>query len=190
MRKLFLQVQTTIDGYMAGPNGEMDWVHMPWSADLNAFVAQLTSSTDTILLGKNLAMGFIPYWEGVAKDQSNPEQAAGIHFSETPKVVFSHTLNQSPWANATLATGDLKTEVDHLKTLEGKNIICYGGGQFVSSLLSAGLVDELFLFVNPSAIGSGMALFREPNLPQTFGLVHSQAFDCGIVLLHYQKNDA
>ncbi|MCC6412607.1 MAG: dihydrofolate reductase family protein, partial [Saprospiraceae bacterium] len=64
MRKLKLQVQTSIDGFIAGPNGEMDWVNQNWGDDINAYVTAITEPVDTILLGRKLAEGFIPYWTG------------------------------------------------------------------------------------------------------------------------------
>ena len=91
MRKLKLQVQTTIDGFMAGTSGELDWAAIEWSDDLKNFVIGLTGPVDTILLGKNLAMGFIPYWTA-ALNEPVPAEGAKI-FVETPKIVFSTTLN-------------------------------------------------------------------------------------------------
>lgn len=90
MRKLKLQVQTTIDGFMARPTGELDWAATEWSDDLKNFVIGLTGPVDTILLGKNLAMGFIPYWTA-ALNEPVPAEGAKI-FVETPKIVFSSTL--------------------------------------------------------------------------------------------------
>jgi dihydrofolate reductase len=88
MRKLKLQVQMTVDGFMAGPNGEMDWVNPNWDENLNRYVDDLTASVDLILLGRVLAQGFIPYWASVAADAENPERAAGKTFTETSKDCF------------------------------------------------------------------------------------------------------
>lgn len=186
MRKLKLQVQMTIDGFISGPNGEMDWMCFNWSEDLIKYVTNLTESMDTILLGKNLATGFIPHWAAVANDPQNPEYEAGKIFNSTPKIVFSRTMVQSEWANTTLAQKEFVTEINELKKQEGKDLIAYGGGQFVSSLIKENLIDELHLFVNPSAIGKGMPIFSEVNYFQKYDLVASQAFECGIVALVYK----
>jgi dihydrofolate reductase len=63
MRKLKIQVQVSIDGYIAGPNHEMDWMQFPWTDDINSYVSEITAPVDLILLGKNLAEGFIPHWK-------------------------------------------------------------------------------------------------------------------------------
>lgn len=185
MRKLKLQVQTTLDGYMAGPNGEMDWMALPWTEDVNQYVTALTEPVDTIVLGRKLAEGFIPYWAGVAANPEEPEHTSGKQFTDTPKVVFTKTLDQSPWGNTALAKGDLADEINRLKQQNGKDIIAYGGGTFVSALIGQDLIDEYHLFVNPVAIGKGMAIFQTLGRNLNLSLVKATPFDCGIVVLHY-----
>jgi dihydrofolate reductase len=185
MRTLKLQVQMTVDGFIAGVNGEMDWMEMGWDAALQQYVGDLTSSMDTIVLGRKLAEGFIPYWASVAANPEDPQHAAGKVFTDTPKVVFSKTLDQSPWDNTVLAKSDLTEEIDRLKQQDGKAIIAYGGGAFVSDLIKNGLVDELHLFINPTAIGKGMTIFGELDGKLPLKLVKSTAFDCGIIVNHY-----
>lgn len=89
MRKLKLQVQMSLDGYIAGPNSEMDWMEWNWTEDINQYVTGITEPVDYILLGRNLAEGFIPTWE---ENLSNPEMAPfAKKMVETPKVVFTPT---------------------------------------------------------------------------------------------------
>src|SRR5205809_7542638 len=92
MRKLKLQMQITVDGFVAGPEGQLDW--MTWDMDekLIAFINHLTDTSDTILLGRKMTEGFIKYWEGVVANTSSPEHAFGRKMVETPKVVFTKTL--------------------------------------------------------------------------------------------------
>src|ERR671935_3298088 len=92
---------------------------------------------------------------------------------ETPKVVFTKTLKKSRWANTDIATGDLTNEITKLKSQKGKDIIVYGGASFDSSLIRAGLIDEFHLFINPVAIGSGMAIFKDINEIQKFAMINS-----------------
>ena len=186
MRKLKLQVQMTVDGFVGGPNGEMDWISFNWDAGLVKYVTALTESFDTIVMGRNLAEGFIPHWAGVAADPDNPEAAAGKIFTETPKVVFSRSLDDSKWDNTVVAQGDLVAEITELKQQPGKDIIVYGGATFVADLIKHGLIDEYHLFVNPTAIGQGKAIFKELDSYQKLSLKHAQAFDCGIVVLYYE----
>lgn len=105
---------------------------------------------------------------------------------EIPKVVFTKTINKSMWINTDIATGDLKDEITKLKNQNGGDIIVYGGVSFDSSLIKEKLVDELYLFVNPVAIGNGKTIFKNLDEIQRFTLIESRGFYCGLVLLHYE----
>jgi dihydrofolate reductase len=187
MRKLKLQVQMSVDGFIAGSNGEMDWVTFNWDDELNEEVDALTTEVDCIVLGRKLAQGFIPHWARVAANPDDPEFASGKKFTDIPKVVFTKTLDKSEWENTTLAKGDLAEEIANLKSQPGNDIIAYGGSTFVSSLFKGDLVDELNLFVNPAALGTGMAIFQGVDSTRRLMLETSKAFSCGIVLLRYRK---
>lgn len=185
MRKLKLQVQVSMDGFIAGPNGEMDWMLWDWSQDLKDYVTELCHSVDTILLGRNLATGFIPYW---SQSYASAEPAEGAEFfAKAPKVVFSKTLETCEWDNTLLAKGDLVEEINSLKNKAGKDLIVYGGASFVSSLIQANLIDELHLFINPSILGKGMPIFQSVKSPQNYTLIGSKHSACGIMVLTYQK---
>ena len=186
MRKLKLQVQMTVDGFIGGPTGEMDWLTCPWDDALEQYVIALTAPVDCIVLGRKLAQGFIPHWAAVAADDTNPDAAAGRTFTDTPKVVFSHTLAESEWPNTRLATGELVEEITRLKQQPGGDIIAYGGATFVSALIRHGLIDEYHLFINPAAIGRGLSIFGELSGTQPLTLERAQAFPCGIVVQHYE----
>ena len=188
MRKLKLQVQMSVDGYIAGPNSEMDWITFNWDDELKAYVTALTEPVDCLVLGRKLAEGFIPYWASVAANPDDPEHSAGIKFTDTPKVVFTKSLDASPWANTVLAKGDLVTEITALKQQAGSDLIAYGGATFVSGLIKHGLIDDFHLFINPAAIGNGLPIFQELDSQQTLTLVKATPFDCGIVVLHYQSH--
>jgi dihydrofolate reductase len=179
MRKFKLQVQTSIDGYMAGPN----WIEVPFTEDVYAYMDALAESVDCIVLGRTTAEGFIPAWESRPEDE--PE-ALTDWINNTPKVVISNTLTTSPWENAVVADGGIVETVDQLKAQSGGDLIAYGGGTLVSSLIANNLLDDLYLFVNPIAIGGGMPVFGELDTGRRFRLVDAQPFDCGITALHYQ----
>ena len=187
MRKLKLQVQMSVDGFISGPNGEMDWLTFDWDDELKECVTEITTPIDCIVLGRKLAQGFIPHWAAVAANPDDPEYTAGRKFTDTNKVVFTKTLGRSEWDNTVLAKGDLVDEISRLKKQDGNDIIAYGGGTFVSALIKHGLIDELNLFVNPVALGAGMPIFRDLDSRQKFVLETSRAFSCGIVLIRYRK---
>jgi dihydrofolate reductase len=185
MRKLKLQVQMTVDGYMAGPNGEMDWMVWDWDDELKHYVTELTEPVDCIVLGRKLAQGFIPHWAAVAASPDHPEFTAGKKFTGTHKVVFTKSLDRSEWDNTVLAKGDLADEIVKLKEQDGKDIIAYGGATFVSALIKHKLIDEFHFFINPTALGAGMAIFKELDGKQELTLVKSTTFSGGIVVLNY-----
>jgi dihydrofolate reductase len=190
VRKLKLQVQISVDGFIAGPKGEMDWVVFDWDKEINDYVKELTEPIDCIVLGRKLAQGFIPHWAGVAANPDAPDYAAGQKFAGTQKVVFTKTLEKSEWENTTLAKGNLTEEIMKLKEQTGSDIIAYGGGTFVSSLINANLIDEYHLFINPTATGSGMSIFTGLQGRLNLKLKHSVAFPCGIVVLCYEPKKA
>lgn len=182
MRKLKLQMQITVDGFVAGPEGQLDW--MTWDMDekLIGFINHLTDTSDTILLGRKMTDGFVKYWEGVQKNPSSPEFAFARKMVETPKVVFSKTLSSVEGKNVRVESGAAPQAISRLKEQAGKDIVVYGGATFVSSLIETGLIDELNLFVNPVAIGQGMHIFaaRKP-----LKITSSTAYPCGIVVNTY-----
>ena len=190
MRKIKLQVQMTVDGYIAGPNGEMDFMVWNWDDELKQYVKDLTEPVDCIILGRKLAEGFIPHWATVAANPDDPEFTAGEKYTDTHKVVFTKTLDKSKWDNTVIAKGNLVDEITNLKNQDGKDIIAYGGATFVSALIKQGLIDEYHLFINPTAISNGMAIFKGLDSKQDLRLVKATSFDCGIVVLNYEpKHD-
>lgn len=184
MRKLKLQMQLSLDSFIAGPNGEMDWMTCNWDDGLKRYVLQLTQPVNTIVLGRKLADGFIPTWEGMGKDPATADEF--VHkMNNTLKVVFTRTLEKSDWANTILAKGDLVQEVASLKNTEGGDIIAYGGKEFVSGLIETGLIDEYYLFINPVALGTGMSIFTDLGRRLSLKIAETTAFDCGVVVLKY-----
>ena len=185
MRKLRLQVQMSIDGCIAGPNNEMDW--LVWDDNDIKYLNEITESVDTIIMGRKMVDEFIPYWTVVMNKPDDPWYAFAKKMIETPKVVFTKTLDKSDWPNTDIATGDFRDEITKLKNLDGGDIIVYGGASFDSSLIrEKKLIDEFYLFVNPIVMGSGKTIFRDLKEIQKLTLIDSKVFDCGLVLLHYE----
>ena len=188
-RKLKLQVQLSVDGFAAGPNGELDWMTWAWDDELKDYVSHLTDTVDTILLGRKMTDGFISHWTNALANPKSPEFDFAKLMVDYHKVVFTKTLDKSAWANTELAKGDLVDEVARIKNRNGKDIIVYGGATFVSNLISEKLIDEFHLFVNPAVIGSGMSIFSKLAEKQNLKLIKSKGFDCGITLINYQKQE-
>jgi dihydrofolate reductase len=186
LRKLRLQVQMSVDGCIAGPNGEMDWIVGLLDDELKKYAYRLTEPVDTILLGRKMTDVFISYWSNVVNKPDDPWYEFAKKMIETPKVVFTKTLNKSRWINTDIARGDLIEEVSKIKSQNGRDIIVYGGASFDSSLIKEKLIDEFYLFINPVAIGNGMTIFKDLKEIQKYTLIESKAFECGKVLLRYE----
>lgn len=178
----------TINGYVGTPDGKNDW--MTWNPDdeFIAFLVSLIDSSDTLLLGRKTAEALIPFWENTA--EKNPEHPFAKKIADIPKVVFSKTLDNSTWHNTTLAKGNLAEEIAGLKTLNGKDILVFGGAGFVSSLINEGLIDEYHLIINPTAMASGMTIFNSLNEIKKFSPVQAKLYPGGKTVLSYKpKNE-
>jgi dihydrofolate reductase len=182
MRKLKLQMQVTVDGYVAGPQGELDWMTFDMDPGLLAFINQLTDTSDTILLGRKMTDGFVKYWEHAATLKDSPEYDFAQKMVGLPKVVFSRTVKHVEGKNVHVENRDLAGAVNQLKSQPGKDIVVYGGATFVSSLVEHLLIDEMNLFVNPVAIGSGLQIFKGKT---PLKLAASTAYPSGIVVNSY-----
>ena len=179
----------SVDGYVAGPKGELDWMMRERDERLIQFVNDLTDSSTTIILGRKMTDGFMNYWEGaVKKGPENPEFTFAKKMVDTPKVVFTKTLDKSPWTNTTLAKGNLAEEIAKLKKQEGKDIVVYGGASFVSSLIKENLIDEFNFFVNPVMIGKGMRIFDLLGRREKLISLGATGYSEGIYVLRYKAN--
>ena len=181
MRKLKLQMQMTVDGFVAGPEGQLDWMTFEEDAPLLAFINDLIDTSDTILMGRKMAGGFLRYWESVKPD--SPELTFAQKMVDTPKIVFSHTIETIEGKNVSVETRSLVEAINQLKSEPGKDLLVYGGASFVSSLLDHDLLDELHLFINPVAIGGGMQIFKNRK---PLKLTGSTAYDGGKVVNTYR----
>jgi dihydrofolate reductase len=183
VRKLKLQMQMTIDGFVAGPEGQLDWMSRAMDPQLIAFINQLTDTSSTILLGRKMTPGFVAYWEGVLKKPDSPEYDFARKMVDLEKVVFSRTVQHMDGQNVRVHNGDLVEGVNAIKRQSGKDVVVYGGATFVRSLIEHGLIDELNFFVNPVAIGRGMQVFSGKTRMQLTG---STAYSSGTVVSTYR----
>jgi dihydrofolate reductase len=192
-RKVKLQIQVTIDGFICGPNGEMDWMTWDWDEVLKSYAGELTNSVDTFLMGRATGEGMAIYWPTVAGNPESTEEDKWMaeRLNSFPKVVFSRTITHIDWNNARIAN-DIATEVQELKKEPGKDILIYGGAGIVSSFISENLIDEYHLFINPVAIGKGKAIFDKVNNSLKLTLVKTTVSTTGIVIHQYvpQKEQA
>ncbi len=197
MRKLKLQVQITVDGYVGGPSGDHDWRIWNWDDKLKEFAYPLRDACDTILLGRKLAEVFIPHFEDTVNNlqPQNTDKALDEKFEYAnrmvtmPKIVFSKTMKTFDGKNVSVENGDLVTAIKNLKSKEGKDLIVYGGAGFVSSLIKEGLIDEFNFFVNPVMINKGLRIFDLLEQRQKLSLISATPYACGISVLVFKLNN-
>lgn len=145
MRKLKLQVQISVDGFVAGPDGDEDWVVRKGDEKLFQLINELADTSDTLLLGRKMAEVFIPHFEEFESD--SPKLKFAQKMVNIQKIIFTKTLDQPFGKNTSLAKGNLADEIAKLKSQNGKDILVYGGAGFVSSLLAGGHIDEFYFLL-------------------------------------------
>jgi len=180
-----LQMQVTLDGFVGGPNGENDWVFIPGKPDPNALldIIEIADSCDTILLGRKMTAEFCAHWENVTDTQpDSPWYPLAQLMVGHRKIAFSRSETAIPGRNLELENGALATSVQALKNQPGKDILVYGGANFVSSLISLNLIDEYYFIINRVALGSGLTIFKERKILE---LESSKAYLSGKVLNKY-----
>jgi dihydrofolate reductase len=193
MRKLKMEMQVSLDGYAIGADGGGDWMVWNWSDDwtwdaaLRVFHIELITSSDCILLSRQMVEdGFIEHWEEVATRGDDPQVAMAQPVVDMRKVVFSKSLRSVDKPHCELVRGDVVSEVTKLKEQPGKDLIVYGGPTFVSSLMEAELIDEVHLVVNPVLIGAGVTPFKFLAHHVALRPLEPRRFDCGVVVLSYE----
>jgi dihydrofolate reductase len=187
VRKVILLMHISLDGYVAGPNGEMDWIR--FDDDLVKYVDTLTASADVNLFGRATYQMMEYYWP-TAADQPDATQHDKDHarwVNAVEKVVFSQSLEQTACHNARIVRGDVATEIDRLKQLPGKNMVIIGSPSFAASLMGQNLIDEYWLNINPVVLGGGNSLFKGLDTKLDLKLLASRTFDGGVVALRYGK---
>jgi len=187
MRKLRLQIQISVDGYVAGPDGDEEWVVRKSDEKLFQLINELADNSDTLLLGRKMAEKFIPHFEEFESDGRKITFAQKM--VNISKIIFSKKLDKPFGKNTSLATGNLADEIAKLKGQDGKDILVYGGARFVSSLIAGGHIDEFFFFVNPVMINKGMRIFDLLTERQKLSLISAVPYESGVTVLRYKMNN-
>jgi dihydrofolate reductase len=187
MRKLVVSMNVSLDGYMSGPNCELDWHFKSWTKEMGIVLCEQLSQADTILLGRITYTGMAKYWQGRYEDPgcSAEDFAFASMMNSYSKVVVSKTISTAQWGNTTLVKRNIVGAVGKLKQQPGKDIIIYGSGKLVASLIE--LVDEFRLWLHPVVLGSGKPLFREVFQQLNLRLISTERFNTGVVVLVYRR---
>lgn len=193
MRRIVMFNWGSIDGFFAGPNGEMDWILRDPAVDQVLRESGVNeegadgSGSDTMLLGNTTYTLFENSWPPIAKDPQAPEALRNMaeEVTSMTKIVFSQSRRDVTWENSKLFHGNLVEEVVGLKQGQGSPILIFGSGTIVQQLTDAGLIDHYYLAITPVALGKGKPLFGDVQ-KRTLSLMGVQQFDSGNVLLRYR----
>ena len=183
MRKIVLAMSVTLDGFSAGPNGEMDWVTDNLDEEILSYIDDQLGNKGAILLGRVTYQIWADYW---------PSQSGSIaeKIGNASKIVFSRTLAAAEWENSRLVKGDAAGEVRQLKAQPGRDLMLQGGVGLAQSFIKLGLVNEYQLLIYPMVLGAGKPLFRDIKDRLPLRLVQSRTFKNGAVLLVYRPAGA
>ncbi len=189
MRKIVVSMHITLDGFVSGPNGEMDWITL--DDEMFDFVGTFTQNADTALYGRITYQMMENYWPtaGSKKDASKHDIEHSEWYNRVGKIVFSKTLKNSLNPKTIFLSKNISQEIQTLKNKKGKNILIFGSPTAVQSLIQYNLIDEYWLFVNPIILGKGKPLFpkRKNSIPLI--LQKTKKFPCGVIGLHYKTKN-
>ncbi len=185
MREIVYMVHTSLDGCIEGPNGEFDWPVM--GVELSAYSREVSASCGEFAYGRKVWDMMAGYWPNAESISDHPHDIAFAPvWRETPKVVFSRTLEKAEW-NTRVVGGDLDDAVASLKAEPGKHLLLMGGAELAAELTARGLIDEYQVFVHPVVLGGGKRPFAEGTARIGLELVESRTFDGSVVLLRFRR---
>lgn len=185
MGKIVLFMHTSLDGFAAGPNGEMDWIHV--DDEIFDFGAERITNTNTALYGRVTFEMMEGYWP-TAADQpgaSKHDREHAAWYKTARKVVLSTTLNPAAHANTTVIGKDFPAALRQLKAETAGEILLFGSPTTAHALLAEGLIDACWLNVNPVLLGTGIPVFKGIRQKESLKLVQTHAFSSGVVCLYY-----
>ena len=170
----------SLDGFFAGPNGELDW--FVWDEVLKDYSISTLSVVDTLLFGRVTYELMAGYWPSATEE--DPVIAKGMNTLQ--KIVFSRSLKSADWNNSRVVREVIPEEIMQLKQQAGKDMVIYGSGSLVSAFANLGLIDEYRFIVNPVVLGSGKPLFKGFKDRFNLKLLEARTLGSENVLLSYQ----
>ena len=192
MRQVILSMMMSLDGFIAGPNDEMDWLppfndDALWK-DIHKQMWKNLQSVDTLLLGRVTYQIWEKYWPAAAANPASTKNdlAFSRYADETQKVVFSRTLEGVGWNNTRLVKDNIAEEISRLKGQPGKNLALAGGAGIAQTFMRLGLIDDYQLLVHPVILGRGKPLFKGLENGIRLKLVGAQTLRPEVAALHYK----
>lgn len=187
MGKLIYFMHTSMDGFVADPNGGMGWIHI--DDELFEYVGNRVKTTDTALYGRVTFEMMEAYWPTAAQ-----KPAATKHdidhsswYAKARKAVLSRSLQGKELPNTQFISNNLKDEISKLKASTPNDILLFGSPSAAHSLLAEDLIDGYWFFVNPILLGKGIPLFKNITDITKLKLISTKVFASGVVSLSYEK---
>lgn len=182
MRRVLFFMMVTIDGYYAGPDGDIDWHNT--DEEFNEFAIEQLDEVDTLLFGRVTYEMMAAYWPTPEAIRDDPAVAGRMN--AIPKMVFSSAQLDPRWQNTRLVRDNFAEEVTLLKQQPGKDMIIFGSSKLAASFLDHDLLDEARIMINPVVLGRGKPVFEGVRDRLRFKLTKTRAFRSGNILLYYQ----
>jgi len=193
MRKVIAALQTSVDGFIEGPNGELDWA-MAEDEETWKDMFDMLALVDTLILGRVMYPAYEQYWLAIldnpsgvlpfsGRTPSKNEIAYARYADRTPHIVLSKTLDKVAWKTTRIIRD--AEEISRMKQQPGKDMYVVGGATLVSSLLNLDLIDEIRMMVNPLLLGGGKALFKDVKERHALKLIGAKTLRSGKVELAY-----
>jgi len=183
MRKIILDLAVTVDGFIEGPNGEIDWCNVDDASDSDDFIGDLLAETDTIFYGR-ISYDLWGKWQP-GDDAPTPIKEAYDTIRSKKKYVFSSTKMNDE--HATIISSDIKDRVEEILKQPGKNIWLYGGGMLITTFINLGLINEFRLAVHPVILGSGKRLFEDIKNRVNLRLLSVKSSKSGVAVMTYER---
>ncbi|MGB4839329.1 MAG: dihydrofolate reductase family protein [Saprospiraceae bacterium] len=186
MKKIIVSLHTSLDGFVGGPNGEMDWIR--FDEAMFDLVKIMTDHADTALYGRVTYQMMDSYWPGAGDNPgaSKHDIEHSQWYNTVNKIVLSRTLQNPDLYKTTFVGEDIMDNIANQKLEKGKNILIFGSPSAVHTLMEHGLIDEYWLFINPVVLGRGIPLFSNISGKKDLKLKATKTFECGVVGLHYE----
>jgi dihydrofolate reductase len=176
MRKVVVAEFVSLDGVIHEPI----WTFHYWYDEIAAFKHNELFSSDALLLGRVTYEGFAQAWPGQTDKQGYADRMNGL-----PKYVVSTTLKKAEWNNSHLVKANVVDEISKLKQQDGQNILIFGSGKLIETLIQHDLVDQYNLLIYPLVVGSGQRMFEEGTNTR-LKLADTRTFSSGVVALIYE----
>jgi len=188
MRKVVLFMHVSLDGFVAGPNGELDWIS--YDKELEEKAEEIVRNVGSPMYGRTTYQMMESYWPTVLKKPaaSKHELEHAQWVENIPKIVFSTTLHKADWNNTRLIKDRIPEELSKLKQQPGKDLVIFGSPGLSHHLMSLDLIDAYQLTINPVLLGSGIPLFKNIKNKTALKLAQSEKLNSGVLVNYYETH--